>query len=85
MQTELYERNRNIGFGCCIPPVNIYDEKLTNTKHGSFMSASPLAYQLNPLGFNFEIETNIEKMNEFAKISQHCSVQLPFHFFHSNC
>lgn len=83
MQGELHKRNKNIGYAYCVP--SIISENLSNTNHGSFMAASSLAYQLNPLGFNFEIKTNIAKMNEFAKSSQYCSVLLPFYFFSSDC
>ena len=67
MQNELFSRNRNIGFACCIPPIDVSDVMVTNTNHGPFMSASPLSYQLNPLGFDFEVETNIPKMDEVAE------------------
>ena len=85
MQKELQEENKNIGFACCIPPINIHNVKLTNTRYGTFMSNSPLSYQLNPLGYDFEIKTNIPKNNEFPSPTQHCPVQLPFRFFSVNC
>ena len=85
MQEELRNQNKNIGLACCIPPINICEVKLTNTRYGRFMSNSPLSYQLNPLGYDFEITTNILKNSQFPTPSQHHSVQLPFRFFSSNC
>ena len=85
MQEELKKENKNIGFACCIPPIDADNVKLINTIHGEFLAESPLSYHLNPIGYDFEIKTNIPKLNQAPPHTQHLPVQLPFSFFQVDC
>lgn len=78
MQAKLQERDKKIGFACCVPPVGLNQEEI-NTKFGQFVVGSPLSFHLNPVGFTTKVETNINKIKN-PLYSEHDYTELPLLF-----
>lgn len=72
-QTSLEKINKNIGFASCIPDSTAVK---SNTPYGLFDCRSPLSYHLNPVGFDFDIVTDIEKI-ELPLYSEEDYISLP--------
>ena len=73
---DLQKIDKNIGLAACVPESKC--EKL-NTPYDIFDCRSPLAYHLNPVGFNHEIVTDLLKFDSCNYTIENF-VELPLRF-----
>ena len=79
MRDQMKLLNSNSGFDNCVN-LPSFNTKTVSTTYGEFFFGSSLSYQLQPLPFDLEIVTDIEKFESFVYTYEDF-VDLPLRFF----